>query len=139
MTDAEKRMAAKLFGVGDPPPASAGVTPDNLPEDEIERLQAMLTATERSLYSAIQSGKGRNATDLASTRSKLAAQLRDLEAERARADEDSSEDVARDQILAFLDALEPADPFLTEVRRVLGRKAMPKGTVCRDSLEAGRG
>lgn len=111
-------MAAALLG-GEPPPAPPKDDGDELPEDEAEKLRVMLAACEKALHTAIVGGKARNATDLASTRKKLADQLHAVEADRAREAENTSEETARAEVLAFVRSLAPEDPLRADLLQVL--------------------
>lgn len=119
-----------------PPPNTAGI---DVPEDDIPRLRAMIDSLDRVVMAQILDGKLRSAKDGADLRKNLVAQLADLEDAAAQASLQDTPEAAQAEILEFLTALDPADPFLTDVRRILGRKAVPKGTICRneDSLAAG--
>lgn len=111
-----------------PPPNTAGI---DVPADDIPRLRAMIDSLDRVVMAQILDGKLRSAKDGADLRKNLVAQLADLEDAAAQASLQDTPEAAQAEILEFLTALDPADPFLTEVRRVLGRKAVPKGTICR--------
>ncbi len=90
-----------------------------LPEDPLERTKLMLEHTDRSLFLAIQEGKGRAATDLASVRRKLSDQLQILEAERIQREHEISEEAARDEVLVFVKSLAPEDPMRAKLRALL--------------------
>jgi len=94
-----------------------------LPENELEVLRLFRRKCQRALDAALSgTGTGRNASDFASTLSKIDNQIRELERILPPTHEYSPEQ-AWAEIMAYLRHLEPGDGLFEQLEALVARKS----------------